>query len=311
MSNLPATKKDIQTRVNSPEFAQELQRCIAKHMTPARFQRIVCTQIQQTPKLAQCDPASFFSALLKCAQLGLEPDGRTAYLIPYGNTCQLIVGYQGKIELAMRSGVLKSINAYAVRKGDVFRWVNGDIHHEVDWADQTPDREVIAVYAVAKLRDDAYICEVMSRAETEAIRKRSKAGNSGPWVTDRVEMDKKTVIHRVLKKVPMSSEYRDALDHDDDRLEVPVTQPLRATVDLEPALAIEEGLPQDVKTVRDWLMNEALQLSDLLRTEACGKLTALGVQAVKTWGDFPAPIAAELVQMGEVGLVGVVKGGAK
>lgn len=52
----------------------------------------------------------------------------------------------------------------------------------------------------------------------EAIRNRSRAGNSGPWVTDFDEMAKKTVFRRLSKWLPISSEYRDALDKDADQL---------------------------------------------------------------------------------------------
>jgi recombination protein RecT len=60
--------------------------------------------------------------------------------------------------------------------------------------------------------------EVMTLAEVEAIRKRSKASGSGPWVTDFEEMAKKTVIRRHSKRLTLSPEFHDALDKDGDKL---------------------------------------------------------------------------------------------
>ena len=61
------------------------------------------------------------------AQLGLEPnDARgLAYLLPYndkrrGKIVQLIIGYRGMIDLARRSGMVSSINVFAVFEGDHF-----------------------------------------------------------------------------------------------------------------------------------------------------------------------------------------------
>jgi len=65
-----------------------------RHLTPDRIIRIAMTSIQQTPKLADCTKESLLGSVLTCTQLGLEPDGVSgkAYLIPYGDTCTLIVG---------------------------------------------------------------------------------------------------------------------------------------------------------------------------------------------------------------------------
>jgi recombination protein RecT len=60
--------------------------------------------------------------------------------------------------------------------------------------------------------------EVMTRDEIDSIRKRSKSGSSGPWVTDFAEMAKKTVFRRASKWIPLSSEIRDAYERDDDSL---------------------------------------------------------------------------------------------
>jgi len=60
----------------------------------------------------------------------------------------------------------------------------------------------------------------MTKAEIEAIRNRSRAGKSGPWVTDFAEMAKKTVVRRLSKMLPLSSEIMRHVEADDDQFKM-------------------------------------------------------------------------------------------
>jgi recombination protein RecT len=48
----------------------------------------------------------------------------------------------------------------------------------------------------------------MTTAQIEAIRSRSKSKDNGPWMTDWVEMAKKTVLRRLFKMLPVSVEVQ-------------------------------------------------------------------------------------------------------
>jgi recombination protein RecT len=218
----------IRDHLQSDAMRKQLADALPKHITPDRMARVALTALTKTPKLAQCDQASFFQALLSCSAMGLEPDGRTAHLIPFANNktgkvdCQLIVDYKGLVELAYRSGMVKAIHADVVREGDDFEFSLGQVVRHVPWAwrkDKTEHKqgEIIGAYCVITM-EAACKHEVMTRDEIESIRRRSKSGNSGPWVTDFAEMAKKTVFRRASKWIPLSSEIRDAYDRDDDRL---------------------------------------------------------------------------------------------
>jgi recombination protein RecT len=86
-----------------------------------RFTRICLTAMRQTPKLAQCEPASILGAMMTCAQLNLEPNTPQglAYLIPYNRECQFQVGYKGLMQLMYRSGAIASFNADVVYRQEV------------------------------------------------------------------------------------------------------------------------------------------------------------------------------------------------
>jgi recombination protein RecT len=116
--------------------------------------------------------------------------------------------------LILRSGSVASIHADKVCDADEFVYDCGQIvSHKIDF--RKPRGEVFAYYAIITRKDGTKKCEVMSLDEVNAIRKRSKSANAGPWVTDFDEMAKKTVFKRASKWCELSSEIRDAIEHDD------------------------------------------------------------------------------------------------
>jgi len=207
----PASIKEL---IGGEQFKQQLALALPSHMTPDRFSRIALTAMQRTPKLLDCTQASLFKCLLDLSAAGLEPDGRRAYLIPYGNECTLILSYMGLIELVRRSGDVSSIRSELVCENDEFSWENGKVTHKVDW--RKPRGEVQAVYAEAILKSGETQTATMTKEEVDSIRKRSKSGSSGPWATDYGEMAKKTSIRRLCKLLPLSSEITEHIDKDSD-----------------------------------------------------------------------------------------------
>lgn len=213
------TKKNVKDLLSGAEFKKQLSNALPAHITPDRFCRLALTIYNKTPKLQQCTQESLFSCLLDLSQMGLEPDGRRAHLIPYGDKCTLIIDYKGLAELTYRSGLVSFIHADKVCENDKFVFDRGQIlKHEIDYS--KPRGNVYAYYALCRFKDSSEKAEVMSNDEVESIRKRSKAGTSGPWVTDKDEMGKKTVFRRLAKWLPMSSEFKDALEKDFDAIDV-------------------------------------------------------------------------------------------
>lgn len=216
-------KKGLRALLEGEQFKNAIAAALPKHLPADRFIRVAITAMTRTPKLADCDQATFFNALLTLSQCGIEPDGRRAYLIPFENRkrgvteCQLIISYMGLLELAMRTGEISNVHADKVCENDIFEFDRGQIgRHQIDF--KRPRGRAYAYYALCRFKDGTEKAEVMTLEEVEAIRNRSRAGNSGPWVTDFDEMAKKTVFRRLSKWLPISSEYRDAIDRDADQL---------------------------------------------------------------------------------------------
>lgn len=233
----PKSMRDIQSLPHSKQFPAMLQmlqgevrRALPGHMNPDRMARIALTCFRTVPKLAECEPASVFAAVLQAAQLGLEPGllGQ-CYLIPYRNTranrmdCQLQVGYQGLVDLARRSGRVKSLEAHAVYTNDKWRCTFGlqsVVEHEPNWDGERGEFRL--AYAVAHLDDGGTHVEVMSRSEIEKIRDRSQNVQSAkrynkqtPWDTDFEQMALKTVLRRICKFLPKSVELATAVALDE------------------------------------------------------------------------------------------------
>ena len=142
----PATFRGL---VDNPDFATQIARALPKHLTPDRFLRIAITASLRTPKLMECSVASVSSCLLLLSQLGLEPDGRRAHLIPRNNRsngtveCTVIIDYKGLVELVMRTGLVANIHADAVRENDEFEYDRGIItKHKIDF--RKPRGEAVA-----------------------------------------------------------------------------------------------------------------------------------------------------------------------
>lgn len=217
----------LRGEIEGEGFKLALAQALPKFLTAERFVRMAITAMTRTPKLKDCTRMSFFKCLMDLAALGIEPDGRRAHLIPYKRKdretqqeyleCQLIIDYKGLAELVYRSGMVSTLHADVVCENDLFKYDRGEIkEHVIDF--KKPRGKAYAAYAICRFKDGGEKCEVMNYDEIEGIRKRSKSGNVGPWVTDRHEMDKKTVFRRLSKWLPISAEVRDAFEKDDDQL---------------------------------------------------------------------------------------------
>jgi recombination protein RecT len=223
-------KRDIRDLLNSEGFRAEIAKVLPKHLTPERMTRVALTAFLKTPKLMECSPESLTNALLVCSQAGLEPDGRLAHLIPYGNVVQVIFDYKGLVALAIRNG-MEAVFADVVCEEDFFE---ASVENGVKKLTHRPDfrksrGETVCFYAVCQ-RNGVVDWEVMSVEEVNGIRERSKAKNSGPWVTDYAEMGKKTVLRRMSKRWDLLPEIRDIIYADDDSpgeiKQVKVSKPL-------------------------------------------------------------------------------------
>ncbi len=207
---------------------------LPKHVSPERMLRLALTAVRSVPQLMECTTESLMGAVMQCAQLGVEPNTPLghAYMIPFRNRkanrtdVQVIVGYRGLIDLARRSGQIISLAAHAVYEKDEFDFAYGldeRLHHVPARGDRG---EIVAFYAVARLKDGGHQFEVMWREAVDRIRESSQGAwtyrsgqrvpkESSPWWTHYEEMGRKTVIRRLAKYLPLSIEMATAVAMDE------------------------------------------------------------------------------------------------
>ena len=219
-SNVPAVKeKDVIGGIIT-KMKGEWAKVLPSVCTPERFARVALSCVRKNPKLGyailtQTGEVSLLSALMRCAELGIEPDGERAYLIPYKDEVQFQLGYKGIAELVMRSGLVTKIHADKVCRNDIFEYDKGDIkQHKIDiFSDRG---EVGGYYCIIKFKDGTEKCELMSKSEVDEIRKTSKSADGIPWRNNYHEMAKKTVFKRCAKWLKQSPEVQRAIEIDNE-----------------------------------------------------------------------------------------------
>lgn len=191
---------------------------LPKHITPERLIKTLLVAANRTPKLFECTQMSVLETINRAAELGLDLSGTLgeAYPVPFGNVCQLIIGYRGLEKLAWQSGEIASIDAEVVYEKDDFKFKKGT-EVVVDWSPYLKgDRgAVVGAYACVTMKSGGKLARFLPVSEIEKVRKVSRSGQSGPWTQWWDEMARKTALRRVLKDAPLSTEkFAAAMDHD-------------------------------------------------------------------------------------------------
>lgn len=235
--------------------ADNIRKALPAHVPFDRFERVVKTAVQVNPDLLGADQKSLFLACQRAAADGLLPDGREGALVLYGRRVQWMPMIAGILKLVRNSDQLAAINAHIIYEGETYsiRLGMGEaVEHERNFA-AVDGGKAIAVYGVARLKNGESVLEVMTWGQVMKIRSRSRAKDSGPWVTDTEEMARKTVLRRLSKKLPLSSDkdgdvrLRSAIEADD----AAITLDGGAALDIEDAprpdklAMLEDAAPLD------------------------------------------------------------------
>ena len=94
------------------------------------FITAITSAVATNPQLVDCDPATILSAGLLGETLQLSPSPQLGqyYLVPFQDrklgrkVAQFQLGYKGYIQLAIRSGQYKKLNAMAIKEGELIRY---------------------------------------------------------------------------------------------------------------------------------------------------------------------------------------------
>jgi len=170
--------------------------------------------------LQKCNPNLVVMECLKAATLKLPINKSLgfAYVVPYqksvkvGNEWkkeqipQFQIGYRGLIQLAMRSGIYKIINADVVYEGEL--WGFSKLTGEIDLSGKKASDTVIGYFAYIEATNGFKKSLYMSKEQMEDHGKRySKAydNEKTPWRTNFDGMGVKTVLRLLLGKYGLLS----------------------------------------------------------------------------------------------------------
>lgn len=212
-------------------MAPEYQLALPKGREATQLVRDALTCLRNIRGLDKCEPVSVLGALMTCAQLDLRPGvlGH-AWPLPFydkhsrGHKAQLVIGYQGYIELGHRSGKLRSINAEVVyfedREFDMWRDETGAHLIHKPALDDMQER-VRCFYSAAQLVNSGFqmtrpMSLAMMQAHRDKYAPRNQQGQvTGPWKDHFIPMGRKTMILKNFRDLPKSAEMVIAMEADD------------------------------------------------------------------------------------------------
>ena len=225
------------------QMEEKFAAALPAHIPPGRYVRAAINAVLKPDIASVADSAegrqSIYESLLKCAADGLLPDGREAALVKFNtkdgdrwvNKAQYMPMVAGIMKKARNSGEIAAIYCHVVYANDVFKVslvTDGvPVTHEPAMGSRG---DVVGVYALCRFKDGSWSQpEIMDVDQINAIRKRSKTADKGPWATDWAEMARKTVIKRAAKYWPSSTDkdgvdVGDLIRRDDDLTELAVIE---------------------------------------------------------------------------------------
>lgn len=184
--------------------------------------------------LQACNPSDVIVEALKAATMRLPINKALgfAYIVPFKEKGkpkpQMIIGYKGLIQLAMRTGFYRFINADKVYEGEL-----SAVDKLTGWIDLSGEKtsdEVVGYFAYLETTNGFQKTVYWTKEEViEHARKYSRSYNSeySPWQTEPDAMAIKTVLRTAISKWGiMSVELQNA-----------VAQDLEADVDYNPPQA--------------------------------------------------------------------------
>lgn len=257
------TKKSFAQLLDSEGVKNRIQSVLKEKST--QFVTSALSLVNSDEKLQSCEPSSIFNACLVSSSLDLPINNNLgfAYIIPYndrnrGMIAQFQIGYKGIKQLALRTGLFKTIHATEVREGEIkyFNRLSGEI--EFEWIEDEAEREkreVIGYVSYFELLNGFKSTFYMTKANVDKHAKKYsqtfKKG-FGVWKDDFDSMALKTVTKLNLSKnAPLSVEMQKAIIADqaivkevneDDTIEVDYVDNGKQEINPEDKLSQLQGL---------------------------------------------------------------------
>ncbi len=228
--NKPSKIEALKSILKAPSVQEQFQNTLKENS--GSFVASIIDLYNGDNYLQQCEPKEVVMEALKAAVLKLPINKSLgfAYIIPYNNSSkneagqwvkkmqpQFQMGYKGYIQMAMRTGQYRFINADMVFEGEI-REVN-KLTGEIDFSGTRKSENVIGYFAYIELLNGFSKTLYMTKDRILShAKKYSKSfeGKNSPWTLHFDEMALKTVLKNLLSHYGfLSVEMMTAFDSDE------------------------------------------------------------------------------------------------
>lgn len=252
MSN-EIVKKQGNTQIGFTSFitsnvvTQKINNIVGSEKDGAKFISNIVASVQANPTLKECSNQSILSCALVAHSLNLSanPTLGQIYMIPYNNKqtgmkeAQIQLSYKSYIQLAIRSGYYKKINALAIKKGELIKYDPLEEEIEVKLIENEEEREkapISGFYAMFQYSNgfrkaiywsnEKMLChadkysqsfnrKTMEDILNGKISEKDMWKYSSPWYSKYEDMGIKTVLKQLLSKYGiLSIEMQEAIEKD-------------------------------------------------------------------------------------------------
>jgi recombination protein RecT len=222
------SKLALREAIYSPAMLAQFARALPKGFPPEKMAASIELAASNNPALANCDLGSVLRSALAAAEFGWSvhwgPTAKCA-LVPFGKTCQLVVGYRGYIDLMARGAECRAIHSDLVREGDKWRyWVDQDgvkFRHErgeeVLNEKLEDTRAIRFAYAVYYYRGGGCEVVISTKADFERVKRAVFAKLSAekqaasPYTTEPGKMQQKRALRVLANRAPITAELQRAI----------------------------------------------------------------------------------------------------
>ena len=233
-------KVTVPAKQSKPKFSVMIQSDAYKNLInntlgdPKRasgFITAITSAVATNQALTECDPVTILSAGLLGETLQLSPSPQLGqyYLVPFNDrklgrkVAQFQLGYKGYIQLAIRSGQYKKLNAMAIKEGELIKYDPLNEEIEVQLIEDDAEREAaptIGYYAMFEYLNGFRKVIYWSKEKMESHALQYSQGYKAKkgytfWEKDFDSMAIKTLLRQLISKWGiMSIDFQKAYEAD-------------------------------------------------------------------------------------------------
>lgn len=249
MSTELATVNRVKSLLATPSIKDRFNQVLGTKS--AAFMSSIISAVSSNKQLATCDPMSVIASAAVAASMDLpiNPSLGFAHIVGYGGVAQFQMGWKGFVQLAMRTGQYKTINATEVYEGQITD--HNPFTGKMTFNNEKTSDKIIGYLLYFELVNGFEKYFYMTKDACEKHGKRysqSYKKGFGQWKDNFDAMALKTVVKLGLSKYGiLSTDMAKALDT--DQAEVTIDGDAVSYPDAAPDAEYSETPPAEKKQV--------------------------------------------------------------